>query len=512
MKLKELCRGAGLICPEAAEECEITGISTSSERVRAGEMFVCIRGLRYDGHDYIDQAIKHGAACILTDRYANVSAQGSTVFLQCSDSREAVARLYHAWYGSPGEHIKLIGVTGTNGKTSVTHMIRAILEASMYRTGLIGTVGCFSAGGVRMQTAAADALANMTTPDPEILYRVLAEMRADGVEYVVMEVSSHALELKKLAPLRFEAAVFTNLTPEHLDFHKTMDAYAAAKAKLMSCSKLAVCNADSPYAPFMERHATGRVMTCTAGENEADFCAEEIAVGESGVSYRLRSLRTRLQLSCPVAGSFTVMNSMQAAICALELGCSPAVIKTALAALPPITGRMERVRLGFGADFTVLIDYAHTPDALEKLLRTARGLCRRGGRLTLLFGCGGDRDRAKRPVMGEIASRLADEVIVTSDNSRSEDPMQIIREIVAGMSHKMPACIIPEREKAITYAVHHARAGDILLLAGKGHEEYEITREGKRAFSEKEIVKRAYAARMEHQKPADGWEGRREDL
>ena len=262
----------------------------------------------------------------------------------------------------------------------------------------------------------------------------------------------------------------------------------------------------------MDRHATGRVISCTAGENEADFCAEEINIGENGVRYRLRSLRTRLQLSCPVAGSFTVMNSMQAAICALELGCSPAVIKTALSSLPPVKGRMERVRLGLGADFTVLIDYAHTPDALEKLLRTSRSLCKRPGRLILVFGCGGDRDRAKRPIMGEIASRLADEVIVTSDNSRSEEPSAIICEIVAGMEQKPPACIIPEREKAIVYAIHHARAGDIVLLAGKGHEEYEITREGKRAFSEKEIVKRAYAARLEQQKPAREQEGRREDL
>ena len=504
MKLKDLCRGAGIVCPFHAENCEITGINTSSSRVGAGEMFVCIRGLHYDGHDYIDEAIIRGAVCILTDRYASAYEESRVIFLQCSDTREAAARLYHAWYGFPGDHLKLIGVTGTNGKTSVTHMIRAILEASMFKTGLIGTVGCFSAGGRPLVSAGENRLANMTTPDPEVLYRMLGEMRDDGVEYVVMEVSSHAMELQKLAPLSFVASVFTNLTPEHLDFHKSMEHYAEAKAKLFSQSALVVCNADSPYASYMEQHAKGRVVTCTAGEHDADFCAEEIRLEECGVSYRLRSLRTRLRLSCPIAGSFTVMNSMQAAICALELGCSPALIKTVLSSMLPVKGRMERVRLGFGADFTVLIDYAHTPDALEKLLRTVRALRKKNGEIVLVFGCGGDRDRAKRPVMGAIASRLADRVIVTSDNSRTEDPERIIEEIVAGMSKKPPVAIIAEREKAIQYAIQNARAGDIVLLAGKGHEEYEITREGRRAFCEREIAKHAYEARVKGNGPADG--------
>ncbi len=504
MKLKDLCRGAGIVCPVHAEECEITGINTSSSRVGVGELFVCIRGLHCDGHDYIDEAIARGAVCILTDRYASWGEDAGAIVLQCSDTREAVARLYHAWYGFPGEHLKLIGVTGTNGKTSVTHMLRAILEASMYKTGLIGTVGCFSAGGRPLSVGSTNELANMTTPDPDVLYRTLAEMRDDGVEYVVMEVSSHALELQKLAPLSFVAAVFTNLTPEHLDFHKTMENYAAAKAKLLSKSALSVCNADSPYASYMEQHAKGRVVTCTAGERDADFCAEEIRLEECGVSYRLRSLRTRLRISCPIAGSFTVMNSMQAAICALELGCSPALIKTVLSSMLPVRGRMERVRLGFGADFTVLIDYAHTPDALEKLLRTVRTLRKKNGKIVLVFGCGGDRDRAKRPIMGAIAARLADRVIVTSDNSRTEDPERIIEEILAGMAQKPPTAMIPERDKAIAFAIQTACAGDIVLLAGKGHEEYEITREGRRAFCEREIAKRAYEDRVRNNGSANG--------
>ena len=218
-------------------------------------MFVCIRGLHSDGHDYINEAIGRGASCILTDRDTEPVGDCGVCFLQCPDTREAAARLLDAWYGCPAEKMKLIGVTGTNGKTSVTHMIRSILEASMYKTGLIGTVGCFSAGGKALSVESADHTAAMTTPDPEILYRMLAQMRDDGVEYVVMEVSSHALALQKLAPLSFEAAVFTNLTPEHLDFHKTMEHYAEAKAKLFAQAKLTVCNADSPYASYMEQRA-----------------------------------------------------------------------------------------------------------------------------------------------------------------------------------------------------------------------------------------------------------------
>lgn len=492
MRLKKLCDAAGIYCPAEYVSVEVTGIETDSRLVRAGGMFICIRGLHTDGHSYVAEAIERGAACILTDRYAEIPAQSKTVFLQCADTRAASAYLYDAWNGFPSRRLKLIGVTGTNGKTTVSHLIRAILEASLYKCGLIGTVGA-EALGRRHSMQGSNSLANMTTPDPKELYRLLREMEADGVEYVVMEVSSHALFLEKLAPLQFECAIFTNLTPEHLDFHGTMEHYAEAKARLLERAKISVINADSPYAARMRKHVTGKCITCSE-KGDGDYHAEEIRLlAERGCQYRLASLCTRLQLVCPIAGRFTVMNSMQAAVAALELGCNPATVKSVLASVSPIKGRMERVRLGPGADLTVMIDYAHTPDALETLLGCAKEFS--AGRLVLVFGCGGDRDRTKRAPMGEIAARLADLVIVTSDNSRSEDPMNIIEEIVAGIPKHKEYRIIPDRERAIRYAILNAQSGDTVLLAGKGHEEYEITRAGRRRFCEREIALAAFAER-----------------
>lgn len=493
MKLKELCIAADVICPAAAEEQEIGSIETDSRYVRAGAMFVCIRGLHTDGHTYIADAVAAGAVCILTEEGADHEETDGVIFLKAQNTRRAVACLYNAWYGYPTQKLKIIGVTGTNGKTSVTHMLRAILEASLCRCGLVGTVGCESAGR-HLESRSRDVLANMTTPDPADLYRILSEMADDRVEYVLMEVTSHALALGKLAPIKFEAAIFTNLTPEHLDFHGTMEEYANVKATLFQNSKLSVINCDSPYADRMIANATGRVVTCSVGKG-ADYTAEVLSGNEGGVTYQMQSGRSRLRLFCPIAGSFSVMNSMQSAVCALELGFGAAVVKDALASLAGVKGRMERVKLGLGADFTVLIDYAHTPDALENLLRSAAQIKKTGQRIVLVFGCGGDRDKSKRAVMGRIACEYADRVIVTSDNSRNEEPIDIIKDILKGIDPQKDHTVIPDRREAIQYAIQHAKKGDLILLAGKGHEEYEITKEGRAPFCEKEIVREAFAAR-----------------
>ncbi len=495
MKLKCLCEAAGLAdLTKNCEDREISSLAIDSRKVSVGGMFICIRGLHTDGHAYIADAIAAGAVCILTEQGSEHEEIPNVIFLQAPNTRRACASLYHAWYASPADRLKIIGVTGTNGKTTVTHMLRHILESSLHRCGLIGTVGCESAGR-HLENRPSDALANMTTPDPPELYRMLREMADDGVEYVLMEVTSHALALGKLEPIRFSAAIFTNLTPEHLDFHKTMEAYADAKAELFTKSALSVISADSPFADRMIRSSVGRVVTCSTGATPADYHAEELQTrGEDGVCYRLCSDTFNLRIQCPIPGSFTVSNSMQAAICALELGIGVGTVKDAIRSLMGVRGRMEKVRLGFGADFTVLIDYAHTPDALENLLRTAMGFRKTGGRLVLLFGCGGDRDKSKRAVMGTLASRLADAVIVTSDNSRSEDPISIIQDILEGIDPSKPYTVIPDRADAIRYAIENARSGDLILLAGKGHEEYEIDREGRKPFSEKEIVRAAFEA------------------
>ncbi len=495
MNLSELCRAADIFCPREVGELEIHGIETDSRRVKNGSMFVCIRGLRTDGHAYIEEAIERGAVCVVMDRYALLPTDTRAVYLQCGDSRRAAAYLYNAWYQDPAKGMKLVGVTGTNGKTSVSNMLCAILEASLHRTGLIGTIGC-RIGERILDVCGGDPAASMTTPDPEVLYRTLYEMAREGVEYVVMEVSSHALTLEKVAPLSFECAVFTNLTPEHLDFHKTMENYARAKAVLMAASRVCVINADSPYAALMQKSAAGRYITCTQTGKDADFSATDIETDSPlGTEYRLCSIGARLRLSCRIPGSFTVMNSMQAAIAALSLGCAPSTVKSVLASLGSVKGRMEYVKLGIDADFSVLLDYAHTPDALEKLLLCARALRREGGRVVVLFGCGGDRDRTKRAIMGEIATRLADVSIITSDNPRSEDPLKIIDEILLGVSADCAYQVIPNREEAIRFAVLNAQKNDLILLAGKGHEDYEITRTGKRAFDERKIVKEAFLER-----------------
>lgn len=484
MELGELCRAAALECPGEAAGQEISALAMDSGRVTPGSLFICIKGLHTDGHRFIREAVAKGAVAVLCE---TGRGPAPVTTLYSDNTRRACARLYNAFWGNPVASLHFIGVTGTNGKTTVTHMLRAILEASLYRTGLIGTVGCESAGR-HLAPLERVPLSNMTTPDPPDLYRMLREMADDGVEYVLMEVTSHALALGKLDPIRFRAGIFTNLTPEHLDFHGTMESYAGAKAELFRRSELSVINTDSPYGDSMRAAAAGRSVSCSAVGRTADYRAENLHLGSvRGVEYELRSGNMRMKISCPIPGGFTVMNSMQAAACALELGIGPSSIQDALASMTGVRGRMERVRLGVGADFSVLIDYAHTPDALEKLLRTARDSSGDGQRVVLLFGCGGDRDKSKRAMMGSVAELYADRVIVTSDNSRSEDPEAIIADILSGM-RKGTAEVIPDRAEAIRQAILTAQPRDLILLAGKGHEEYEIDRTGRHRFSEREIV------------------------
>ncbi|MBE6661872.1 MAG: UDP-N-acetylmuramoyl-L-alanyl-D-glutamate--2,6-diaminopimelate ligase [Ruminococcaceae bacterium] len=483
MRLSELC--VGLDIPRGFENTEIGGVKTDSRRVEKGDLFICIRGLHADGHSFAEDAVKRGAAAILVCE--DYEGTPNVLLLRTKDTRSAAARIYNAWYGDPASKLHVIAVTGTNGKTSVTFMLRAIFEAALYRCGLIGTVSCYSAGR-RMEIRSENPLANMTTPDPEELYRILAEMVKDGVEYVFMEVTSHALALGKPDAIHFDAAVFTNLTPEHLDFHGDMATYFETKKRLFDLCDRAVLNIDDAYGARLADELQLPFVTCSAKGKNADYVATQICNhGVDGNEYRVVSADKRFTVRTQIPGTFSVINSLEAAACASMLGIPPGVIMTALGALAGIDGRMERVRLGVLVEYSVFIDYAHTPDALENLLMTARSLCRDGERVVLLFGCGGDRDKSKRRVMGEIAARLADFVILTSDNSRSEEPMEIIREIQEGLVGS-DYVIVPERRRAIEFAIREAHDGDVILLAGKGHEEYEIDRLGKRFFSEKQIA------------------------
>ena len=489
MELAKLCDGTGIFVPEDHKKIEIGGICTDSRKIKEGDLFICIRGLSADGHDYISDAVRRGASVIVADRDCDNGENIPT--LRTEDTRRAAALLYDAWYGYPTKKLKMIAVTGTNGKTSVTFMLRAIFEAAMHRCGLIGTVNCYSAGR-KLSIRADDPLANMTTPDPSELYHMLAQMVEDGVEYVFMEATSHALALSKLDAIRFVAAVFTNLTPEHLDFHKDMESYFAAKAKLFSMCDKAIINVDDAYGRRLLKKACCSALSCSAKGGPADYTATQIRdCGVDGSEYKLVSQNHHFTVRTPIPGSFNVINTLQAATVALALGISPSAIMMALGTLAGIDGRMERVKLGAITDFSVFIDYAHTPDALENLLTTARGLRKAHERVVVVFGCGGDRDKSKRKRMGEIASSLADFVIVTSDNSRSEEPMKIIEEIVSGIGKETDYIIVPERRRAVEFAIREAHSEDIILLAGKGHEEYEIDASGKHYFSEREIAAEA---------------------
>ena len=491
MRLYELLSAVEVFTYTHPRDMDIRGITSDSRRVGQGDLFVCIRGLHEDGHTYLQDAVKAGAIAVMTEEGAE-NVPDEVAHIVVPNTRSALAKLYHAWYGRPGDRLRLIAVTGTNGKTSVSFMLRAIWEASMEKCGLIGTVACDS-GRRHLRGRVTESPANMTTPDPEDLYRLLAEMEADGVGTVIMEATSHALALGKLDALHFDAAIFTNLTPEHLDFHGDMESYFEAKAKLFTMCDLAILNGDDVWAEKLRGRLRCPVRVCSMRREDADYAAEQIRDrGVEGISYRLRASGASMRIDCPIPGIFTVMNTLQAATLALERGKSPGCIHDTLALMDGVQGRMERVRMPLGAECSVFIDYAHTPDAMENLLRTARVFCRDGQRLVILFGCGGERDRSKRPVMGTLAVLLADFAVITSDNSRGEKPEDIIAEIVAGIAaqKKDNYTVIPDRREAIAYVLRHAQRGDVILLAGKGHETYEIDRTGRHPFDEREIVQR----------------------
>ncbi len=506
--------------PPEARGTPIGGLAADSRMVTDGDLFIAIPGLHTDGSDYIADAVARGAAAVVAE--GDSSADAGVPLIRVSNARVAAACLYDAWYGRPTRRLRLVGVTGTNGKTTVSAILRHMLTEAGIPCGVIGTVGCslpFADGG-SAEPERID-LHGMTTPDPWVLYPLLARM-ADSrppdapPPVVVMEVTSHALKLGKVAPLRFEVGIFTNLTPEHLDLHGTMEDYYAAKRRLFAVARHAVINADDRYgrmilgeplptAHWYICHAAGLDglppdRMCPAGEGSCTrVYAEQVKLhGSEGVSFKLTTPDLRLRLRCPLPGEFSVMNALEASVAALALGVSPAVVRDALAAFPGVAGRMERVTVPadctrFPTDAAVYIDFAHTPDALEKLLGVAHTMRRREGRIVLLFGCGGDRDRAKRKLMGRIASRMADFLIITSDNSRTENPARIIDDILHGVDKESAFTVIPDRAEAIDYAIRHTRPADILLLAGKGHEAYEITADGVHPFSETELV--AAAAR-----------------
>ena len=487
MRLGELLLKIGLECPEELENKIVSAIVTDSRKVTKDCIFVCIRGSSFDGHDHIEEAIRAGASVIVAEKVRGVCVGGAATII-VENTRHTASLLYNVWYGEPAADLKVIGVTGTNGKTSVTLMIRQIFEDAGYPCGLLGTVGYFSVSGRKLLEA------DMTTPDPETLYWALAQMKSDGAEYVIMEVSSHALAQNRTDAINFDTAVFTNLTEDHLDFHKGMEGYYKAKEKLFTQCRRAVVNVDDAAGRRIFRSFQNRIADIrSCSMEEGDFCALFPRInGPSGCEYAFKTANGIYRVFLPLAGEFQIINSLEAAAVALMHGIPIEKLRATLGNIRGISGRMERLVAHEKQNFDIFIDYAHTPDALEKLLRSVRNFKSDRSRVILLFGCGGERETEKRRMMGQIASRLADVVIITSDNSRKEDTDKIIADILRGIDKEKEYTVIRDRKEAIEEAVSvYARRGDILLLAGKGHEKYQIDATGKHSLDEREIVKEA---------------------
>ena len=480
MKLQALLEGIPVSALHAPAELEISGVSYDSRTTRPGDLFVAIPGYAADGHRFIPMALERGAAAVLCEH----SMPEAAPWVQVPSARTALARLGANWYGHPADTMQMIGVTGTNGKTSVTCLVKEMLEACCgAKVGLIGTI--------RNMIGSEELETERTTPESFALQGLLARMRDAGCTHVVMEVSSHALALHRVEGIRFQVGAFTNLTEDHLDFHKTMEEYRKAKAKLFRACEQGVFNADAPAAEQMIAEATCGVHT--VGTKNAMLCGEEIELASDHISMLVREGEETAQVRVGIPGRFTVSNALVALGIVRQLGIPLRKAAEALGTAKGVRGRVEVVPTP-GKLYTVLIDYAHTPDGLENLLRSVKDFCR--GRIILVFGCGGDRDKAKRPIMGAIAADNADMVIVTSDNPRTEDPNEIIREIVEGTKgRRTPVKVLCDRVEAIHWAIDNAGPGDVILLAGKGHEDYQVVGHEKRHMDEREIVAEYLAAK-----------------
>ena len=486
MILLDVCSAAGRDCPAGAEQIAVSGICTSSCELTAGQLFVALRGTRADGHDFLTDAAARGACAAVIDRdYAGEIPRDLPV-LRVQNTRAAFAYLLDAWYGKPSEKLQFVGITGTNGKTSVAWLLCGLLRYAQIPCALIGTVMCQGPNGEILE-----GNEGMTTPEPERLYPMLAKLCEQGARIVVMEVSSHALAQERCAPIRFSLGIYTNITRDHLDFHGSMEAYTNAKKKLLFQSERVLLSVDDERVASLCMQAPCPVLTCSVMDKGADFYACPGRVTTESVQYTLTAANVCVRTECRMGGQFALRNSLQAAAAAMLLGVKAQAVRDGMPLLQPVPGRMERVALDMGVPFSVFIDYAHTPDALESLLASVRKCKMRAQRVVLVFGCGGDRDKGKRAPMGHIASRLADYTIITEDNSRTESSTDIIADIVRGVDKRAHYRIIRNRESAIRHVIEHARVGDIILLAGKGHEQYEINQNGKSPFDERAVVQRA---------------------
>ncbi len=454
-------------------DIEISGVCCDTRILHEGEAFFAMAGTRESGAAYAEEAAKNGASCVVAESEMALSVPVILV----RDVRAAFALSCFAAAGNPQEKIKIIGVTGTNGKTTITNVLKKIITDAGKKCAMFTTVGYDVCGAFYPSSH--------TTPPPEKLAPLFAEAVANGAEYAVMEVSSHAVAQSRVGALRFEAGIFTNITRDHLDYHKTMEEYTRVKASFFALCRHAVINLDDEKAHDIAVGATGSVHFVSA-KSDAEFKIENAKISPDDMSYTLSHGEEKTPITLSVAGDFNIYNTAEAAAAAKLLGFDMNAVAATLADFTGVAGRMETVAKN-ALPFTVIIDYAHTPDALTKALEACRKITR--GKLWAIFGCGGNRDRGKRFEMGDIATRIADIAVITSDNPRNEEPEDIIADVVSGVKEGRTNFVtIVSRKEAIEYALGKAKEGDVLLLAGKGHENYIIDKNGTHYFSEKDVI------------------------
>jgi len=487
-KLSELVRGAEATLPGSVDHLQIQQVTCDSRKVLKGALFFALHGAKADGNAFIEDAVKSGAAAIASEDPAPEKFSSRVAWVQVRDARKALATAAANFFDHPANALQLVAVTGTNGKTTTTSLVDAMVKAPGAKTGLFGTIA--------YHTPLGDYPAPNTTPESVDLQGFFAEIRDAGGKYAVLEASSHSLAMDRLWGCHFQAAVFTNLTREHMDYHKTFEDYFAAKRKLFEgtgagAPEVAVLNTDDGYGKQLAGLAKN---TVTYGlESDADITTKKFHLSFEGLHFTAQTPNGKLEVTSRLVGRINVFNLLAAIGAAQALGLSNEIIEKGIHDLDSVSGRFQRV--DEGQPFLVIVDYAHTDDALENLICTARELNPKG-RIITLFGCGGLKDRTKRPVMGEVTGRLSDLTILSSDNPRTEDPLKIISDIVVGLQKTSGKYLIePDRAKAIGMAMDEARAGDIVLLAGKGHENYQILADRTLDFDDREMARRALCDR-----------------
>ncbi len=487
MILSDLINGIQVTKSIGSGELNISGISIDSKKVEKGFLFVALKGEKTDGHKYIESAVSNGASAVIAEKTPDVELSGVTV-VEVPDSRAALAGVSAIFYAHPTKELSLVGITGTNGKTTITYLLESIWRQESLKSAVLGTID-YRYGGNKVQSL-------MTTPESLDLMRMFREMRNSGVEIAAMEVSSHALDKKRVMGCHFDAAVFTNLTQDHLDYHGTIENYLNTKKALFTDvlknsekeRKFSIINLDDPYGNEIIKDAEGEVVTYSAHDRGAGVFAESSEITEHGIRARVITPAGALDINSKLYGAHNLSNLLAAAATAVSLGSSIDSVEKGLSAAEVIPGRLESVDNTLG--IKVLVDYAHTPDALENVLRAARPLT--AGNLILVFGCGGDRDTTKRPKMGLIGKELSDILLVTSDNPRTESSEKIIDDIekgvLEGAGSKKPYFRVSDRKEAILRAISMADNGDTVLIAGKGHEDYQIIGTKKYPFDDRIIA------------------------